>query len=88
MNYYAEALADEARMSLGVGALTGLGEGRVAFVSRNDVAAAAAGILVGEGHAGAIYNATGPAALTGAEQAALVAEVTGKPFAFAAVTEG
>jgi NAD(P)H dehydrogenase (quinone) len=43
MNYYAEALAQEAQMSLGMGALTGLAENRVAFVSRDDVAAAAAG---------------------------------------------
>ena len=60
MNYYAEALAQEAQMSLGQGALTGLAENRVAFVSREDVAAAAAGLLATEGHEGAIYNATGP----------------------------
>jgi NAD(P)H dehydrogenase (quinone) len=88
MNYYAEALVDEVRMSLAMGALTGLGEDdRVAFVSRQDVAAAAAGLLVGEGHAGAIFNATGPAPVTGAERAAIVAEVTGKPFSFAVVPE-
>ncbi len=51
-------------MSLGTGVLPGLGENRVAFVSRDDLAAAAAGIL-GEGDAGAIYNATGPAQLRG-----------------------
>ena len=67
-----------------VGALTGLAENRVAFVARDDVAAAAAGILATEGHDGAIYNATGPERLSGAERAALVAEVTGKPMAFVA----
>jgi NAD(P)H dehydrogenase (quinone) len=39
--------------------LTGLSENRAVFVARDDVAAAA-GILIGDGHAGAIYNATGP----------------------------
>lgn len=64
MNYYAESMAQEIQMSLGMGVLTGLGAERVGYVSRNDVAAAAAGILLGEGHVGAIYNATGPAAVS------------------------
>ncbi len=74
-------------MSVGSGVLTGLAENRVAFVSRNDVAAAAAGLLTGEGHEGAIYDATGPERLSGAERAALVAEVTGKPMGFVTITE-
>ena len=87
MNYYAESFIQEAQMSLAGGALTGLGENRVAFVSRDDVAAAAAGILTTDGHAGAIYNATGLASLTGAQRAALVAEASGKPFTFLALPE-
>jgi NAD(P)H dehydrogenase (quinone) len=51
------------------------------------VAAAGAGILTGEGHAGAIYNATGPERLSGAERAALIAELAGRPLAFLAITE-
>jgi NAD(P)H dehydrogenase (quinone) len=51
------------------------------------VAAAAAGILIGDGHAGAIYNATGPERLSGAERAAVIAEITGRPLAFLAITE-
>ena len=73
MNYYAEALL-QPQASLDRG---GLAENRVAFVARGDVAAAAAGILIGDGHAGAIYNATGPERLSGAERAALIAEITG-----------
>jgi NAD(P)H dehydrogenase (quinone) len=60
MNFYAEALVQQAQASLDQGVLTGQAENRVAFVARRDVAAAAAGILIGDGHAGAIYNATGP----------------------------
>jgi NAD(P)H dehydrogenase (quinone) len=87
MNYYAEAFVQQAQASLDQGVLTGLAENRVAFVARGDVAAAAAGILIGDGHAGAIYNATGPERLSGAERAALIAEITGRPLAFLAITE-
>jgi NAD(P)H dehydrogenase (quinone) len=87
MNFYAESFAPQAQASLGQGALTGLAENRVGFVSRDDVAAAAAGILTGDGHAGAIYNATGPERLSGAERAALIAEITGRPLAFRVITE-
>jgi NAD(P)H dehydrogenase (quinone) len=82
MNYYVEALAMEAGMATQSGALVGLAENRVAFVARDDVAAAAAGILVGEEHAGAIYNATGPKTYTGAERAAVMSELLGKPVGF------
>jgi NAD(P)H dehydrogenase (quinone) len=87
MNFYAESFAPQAQASLGHGVLTGLAENSVAFVSRDDVAAAAAGILIGDGHAGATYNATGPERLSGAERAALVAEITGRPLAFVSITE-
>jgi NAD(P)H dehydrogenase (quinone) len=87
MNFYAESFAPQAQASLGQGVLTGLAENRVAFVARGDVAAAAAGILTGDGHAGATYNATGPERLSGAERAALVAEVTGRPLAFVTIAE-
>src|SRR5450631_1042456 len=87
MNFYAEAFVKQARASLDQGMLTGLAENRVAFVARGDVAAAAAGILIGDGHAGAIYNATGPERLSGAERAALIAEITGRPLPFRVITE-
>jgi NAD(P)H dehydrogenase (quinone) len=51
-----------------------------AFVARGDVAAAASGILIGD-------DATGPERLSGAERAALIAEITGRPLAFLVITE-
>jgi NAD(P)H dehydrogenase (quinone) len=87
MNYYAEAMAQEMQMSLGTGVLTGLGEERIAYVSRDDLAAAAAGALLGEGHAGAIYSVSGLAAVTGAERAQMATELTGKPVQFVVITE-
>jgi NAD(P)H dehydrogenase (quinone) len=87
MNYYAESMAEEIQMSLGMNVLTGLGDERVAYVSRADIAAAAAGVLVGDGHAGAIYNGTGPAIVSGSEKAAIVSEILGKPLGYAVITE-
>jgi uncharacterized protein YbjT (DUF2867 family) len=46
-----------------------------------------AGIPISDGHAGAIYNATGPERLSGAERAAVTAEITGRPLAFHVMTE-
>lgn len=85
MNYYAEALAMEAQSAAQSGALTGFAENKVAFVGREDVAAAAAGILLGDGHAGAIYNATGAKAYTGAERAALISGILGTQIGFAVI---
>jgi NAD(P)H dehydrogenase (quinone) len=87
MNFYAEAFVQMAKASLGSGVLAGLAENRAAFVARDDVAAAAAGILIGDGHSGAIYNATGPERLSGAQRAALIAEITGRPVAFRVITD-
>jgi NAD(P)H dehydrogenase (quinone) len=87
MNFYAEAFVQLAQAALGEGMLIGLAENRAAFVARSDVAAAAAGILIGDGHAGAIYNATGPERLSGAERTALIAEITGRPIVFRVITE-
>jgi NAD(P)H dehydrogenase (quinone) len=48
------------------------GEGRVSAILRDDVAAAAAAVLTGEGHDGRIYDLTGPASFSLAEAAALL----------------
>lgn len=86
MNYYAESMAEEVMMSLGQGVLSGLGDERVAYVSRDDLAAAAAGALLGEGHGGAIYNITGPAIVTGPEKAAIASAALGKQLQYAAIS--
>ena len=70
------------------GAIRGpAGDGRVAAVARDDVAAAAAAVLADPGpHAGATYDLTGPEALSLAEAAALITEVTGTPTTYVAET--
>lgn len=87
MNLYAEVVFQEAQMLIDSGALIGLGEESAGFVAREDLAAAVAAVLVSGSHAGAIYDITGPERVTGAQKAAVIAEVTGKPLGFAVVTE-
>jgi uncharacterized protein YbjT (DUF2867 family) len=58
------------------------GDGRASAVRRADVADVAVALLTGDGHDGATYDVTGPAALSLAEVAATLAEISGKPIAF------
>jgi NAD(P)H dehydrogenase (quinone) len=62
------------------------GVGRVAWVSRADVADAAVGVLSGGGHDGRTYDITGPEALTMAETAERLAAALGRPIRYEAQT--
>ena len=53
--------------------------GKVAYIARADVAAAIAGALTQDGHAGKTYELTGPEALDAFEIAAVLASALGKP---------
>lgn len=64
------------------------GDGRVAWVSRDDVAASAVAVLTGAGHDGRTYDLTGPEALTMAETAERLAAVLGRPIYYEAQTAG
>ncbi len=56
------------------------GEGRTAYVSREDCARAAAAVLLTDGHERESYDITGPEALTQTEVAAIAAELHGAPI--------
>jgi NAD(P)H dehydrogenase (quinone) len=87
MAYYIESLIQEAQMSLPTGVLAAISNTPVNFVARDDLAAAAAGLLATEGqHHGAIYQGTGPGSLTAQERAAVFSRAAGKPLAFVQVT--
>lgn len=59
------------------------GDGRVAAISQRDVAAVAAHVLADpDTHAGRTYDLTGPEALSLAEVAAVLGEVTGRPHRY------
>jgi NAD(P)H dehydrogenase (quinone) len=85
MAYFSESLAQEAKQTLAMGVHAGLADTPVNFVSRDDLAAAMAGLLASDGHAGAIYQATGPETFTGTRRAAAIAAASGKPYAFAEI---
>ena len=85
MSNYSEFFIMDAQTSLDHGVLTGLTESKVAFVSRDDIGAAAAGLLLGDNHEGSIYNGTGPDRLTGAQRAELVSKAGGKPVSFSTI---
>jgi uncharacterized protein YbjT (DUF2867 family) len=59
------------------------GDGRAAAVARDDVAAVAAVVLMEpRSHANAVYELTGPDALTFAEMAEIIREVTGRQVSY------
>jgi NAD(P)H dehydrogenase (quinone) len=58
------------------------GDGRVAAVTRSDVADVAAAIVAGAGHDGRSYDVTGREALSMGELAAQLSELTGKPISY------
>jgi NAD(P)H dehydrogenase (quinone) len=77
---YADLLLLSAGSALASGTLiTNDGDGRTAYVARNDLARAAATVLTSDGHDGKTYDLTGPEALGAADLAALYAEVGGRP---------
>ncbi len=80
-NFYAEVFPDFADDQ---GAIKGpAGSGRVAAVSRRDVADVAATVLRDpRAHAGATYDLTGPQALTLDEIAQILTTVTGRPHRY------
>ena len=60
------------------------GDGRAAWVTRDDVAAAAVAVLTGTGHEGRSYDITGPEALSMAETAERLSETLGRTIAYQA----
>lgn len=57
-----------------------------ALVHEGDIGAVAAAALLEEGHAGRVYNLTGPEALTSRERIALLERVAGRTIAFETIT--
>ena len=58
------------------------GEAPIAMVDVRDLAAVAAGCLTQDGHAGQVYEVTGPEALSHAQAAGAIAEATGQPCTY------
>jgi NAD(P)H dehydrogenase (quinone) len=85
---YADYLIPAGAAAIATGRLvTNIGEGRIAYVTRDDCARAAAVVLTSEGHAHAIYDITGPELLTQGQVASLLATVCGRPVEVVSVDD-
>jgi NAD(P)H dehydrogenase (quinone) len=62
------------------------GEGRIAWVARDDIADAAVNVMTGGGHEGHVYDITGPEALTMSETADRLTAVLGRKIGYRAQT--
>ncbi len=62
-------------------------KGKVAYISRDDLARATAAVCTNEGHTGKIYELTGAEALSMSRLAEIISEVTGKPVRFDSITD-
>ncbi|HET8697799.1 MAG TPA: NAD(P)H-binding protein [Gammaproteobacteria bacterium] len=85
---YAEYQVAEARRAIDTGLLVhNRGAGRVAYVARDDCAAAAAAVLLQGGHEGEAYDVTGAELFHAAALAALYADLGGRPVAERAIDD-
>ena len=62
------------------------GQGRVAWIARDDIADAVVAVMTGNGHEGQTYNITGPEALTMEETAERLSAVIGRKISYQAQT--
>jgi NAD(P)H dehydrogenase (quinone) len=85
--YFENLFMGALQHALGSGVYGATGTAPVANIARDDIAAALAGILLGKGHEGSLYHATGPAALTPGEIAATIGAVFGKKVDAALITD-
>jgi NAD(P)H dehydrogenase (quinone) len=80
MNFYLDVLPEFVQST---GEILGpAGEGRVAAVARDDVAAALVEVLTCSGHDGKTYELTGREALTFSEAAVCMARASGRPISY------
>lgn len=88
-NQYADALLQAAGpMALRSGAWqSAAGEGRVAFVTRDDCVKSAVAAIAGSGHHGQVYNICGPELLRFEDVARIISDIGGAPIRFDHVSE-
>jgi NAD(P)H dehydrogenase (quinone) len=85
--YFENLFMGALQHALATGHFGATGTAPVANLARDDVAATLAGVLLGKGHEGSVYHATGAVSLTPAEIAATIAKVFGKPVEAAIITD-
>ena len=86
-NWYTENYAADLARAVDTGVVAAsVGDGRVASASRADYADAAAAVLLTDGHIGEIYELGGDIAWDYSELADAIADVTGRPVAYQALS--
>jgi NAD(P)H dehydrogenase (quinone) len=79
-NLYAEFQVPVVERAIASGQIvTNAGDGRTAYVSRDDCARAAAAVLVENGHEGQAHDITGPDAISPRDLASLATKLGGRP---------
>jgi NAD(P)H dehydrogenase (quinone) len=79
---------DRAKQSLQAGVLRAIsGDKGISYITRYDLARAAVGAQVGDGHANKTYVITSPASVTYRQFAALVSKISGRDIPFQQITE-
>jgi NAD(P)H dehydrogenase (quinone) len=86
MSLYADNLLASLPQAIKSGTYPAPASAPTAYVSRDDVAAVAAGVMATKGHEGVTYFATGPRAVAPADIAAAAAKVAAKPIDWAPIT--
>jgi NAD(P)H dehydrogenase (quinone) len=85
MGPYTDFLVDGMKAAIATGAYASRGGAPASAVVRDDLGAAAAGLLASDGHAGITYHATGPVSLTSEEIVSAVGAAFGKSVAYTAL---
>jgi NAD(P)H dehydrogenase (quinone) len=86
MSIYAESLLDGAKRALSSHTYPALAGAPAAYLVRDDLAAAAAGLLSTNGHAGITYHATGPASVNASQVADTIARSGRTTVQFSAIS--
>lgn len=85
---YADGLVDQAEQMIRAGRfVTTTADARVAYVTREDCAAAAAAVLTTPGHENRAYNITGPESIGPRELVSLAMEISGHDVALIELSE-
>lgn len=86
---YGDAMAEnQAAIAITTGKSIGnTGDGTVAFIARDDVAATAAALLQGRGMPNTAYDVTGPEAVNWRQVAAMITEISGVPIEVVDLTD-
>jgi NAD(P)H dehydrogenase (quinone) len=86
MSIYAEMLLDGLKQALSTHTYSVLSGAPAAYIVRDDLAAAAAGLLTTNGHEGITYHVSGPASLTASQIAEIVSRISGTAVQFSPLT--